>query len=64
MALVPAHGGPDTFARTAARVATLDKPVVVGALSHPGYVAVWRPDAFDATSENAWSEGCAITGMA
>ena len=46
--LIPGHGrGTDGFAGAAARLAALPKPVVVGALDHPGYVAVWRPDAFD-----------------
>jgi hypothetical protein len=46
--LVPGYGGgPGTFAQTAARLAALAKPVVVGALNQPGYVAVWRPGAFD-----------------
>jgi hypothetical protein len=47
--LVPGHGGrPGTFAAAAARLAALPKPVVVGALDQPGYVAVWRPDALEA----------------
>lgn len=47
-ALIPGPGrGVDTFASAAARLAALEKPVVVGALDEPGYVAVWRPDALD-----------------
>ena len=37
----------DGFAGTTARLAALTKPVVVGALDHPGYVAVWRADGLD-----------------
>jgi hypothetical protein len=41
-ALVPGPGrGADTFAGAAARLAALPKPLVVGALNQPGYVAVW-----------------------
>jgi hypothetical protein len=49
-ALVPgAGGGADTFAEAAARLAALDKPVVVGALNFPGFVAVWRTTALEAS---------------
>lgn len=48
-ALIPGPGrGADTFAEAARRLSALPKPLVVGALDHPGYVAVWRPDALDA----------------
>jgi hypothetical protein len=47
-ALVPGPGrGEATFAEAAARLAGLEKPLVVGALDHPGYVAVWRASALD-----------------
>ena len=47
-ALVPGHGGrPGGFAAAVASLAALAKPVGVGALNQPGYVAVWRPDGFD-----------------
>lgn len=46
--LVPGHGGgTDSYAGAAARLEALEKPVVLGALDQPGYVAVWRPSAFD-----------------
>jgi hypothetical protein len=42
-AFVPGPGrGADTFAEAVARLAALEKPVVVGALNQPGYVALWR----------------------
>ncbi|MDF1503637.1 hypothetical protein [Roseisolibacter sp. H3M3-2] len=46
--LVPGIGGGVlTFDGAAARLDALEKPVVVGALDHPGYLAVWRPGAVD-----------------
>jgi hypothetical protein len=48
-AFVPGPGrGADTFAEAAARLAALDKPVVVGALDQPGYLALWAPAALAA----------------
>jgi hypothetical protein len=46
--LIPGHGGgPASFPETAKRLAALEKPVLVGALNQPGYVAVWLPRDFD-----------------
>jgi hypothetical protein len=45
-AFVPGPGrGADTFGAAVARLAALEKPLVVGVLNHPGYLAVWRPSA-------------------
>ena len=47
-AFVPGPGrGRDTFADAVTRLAEIEKPVVIGALVHPGYVAVWRRSAID-----------------
>ncbi len=49
-ALIPGPGhGRDTFAEAAARLAAAEKPVVVGALNQPGYVALWSIAALDET---------------
>src|SRR5688500_11150345 len=45
---VPWGGGLKTFGEAAARLASVEKPVVIGALSYPGSVALWRPSAIDA----------------
>jgi hypothetical protein len=48
-AFVPGPGrGRDTFPDAVARLAVIEKPVVIGALAHPGYVALWRRSAIDA----------------
>ena len=45
-AFIPGPGrGTDTFAEAAARLAAVEKPLVVGALNQPGYVALWRVSA-------------------
>lgn len=47
-AFVPGPGrGRLTYAEAAAHLATMEKPIVIGALAHPGYVALWRPSAID-----------------
>ena len=46
--LVPGFGrGEATFAEAAAHLAQLEKPIVVGALDHPGFVALWRLSALN-----------------
>ena len=46
--LISAHGrGLESYAGVAARLDALAKPVVLGALDQPGYLAVWRLNAFD-----------------
>jgi hypothetical protein len=37
------------YAEAAERLATIEKPVVIGALTHPGMIAVWSPSAIDDT---------------
>jgi hypothetical protein len=45
---LPWPGGPGcTFAEAAAYLDQIPKPVVVGALNHPGCIAVWRPPSLD-----------------
>ena len=49
-AFVPGPGSSrDTFAEAVARLAAVEKPVVIGALTHPGYVALWRRSAIEAS---------------
>ncbi|HEU6451995.1 MAG TPA: hypothetical protein VFT57_11280 [Gemmatimonadaceae bacterium] len=41
-ALIPGPGrGRDTFGEAAARLAAAEKPLVIGALNQPGFVALW-----------------------
>jgi hypothetical protein len=40
-------GGGFTFAEAAAYLNDLDKPVIIGALNHPGAIAVWRPSVLN-----------------
>jgi hypothetical protein len=42
-----------TFAEAAAYLESLAKPIIVGALNHPGLIAVWRATALD-TSEREY----------
>ena len=45
---VPRPGrGELSYVEAAERLATMDKPVVIGALTHPGMIAVWAPSAID-----------------
>lgn len=49
-ALVPGPGRTsDTYADVAARLASIEKPIIVGALIHPGMIGVWRCSAMDAS---------------
>lgn len=44
----PWPGGPEfTTAEAATYLAAIDKPIIIGALDHPGQVAVWRLTSLD-----------------